>query len=172
MMAMRKVVLLLDEFSTKLVARCVRADKEAAVATYSTEIEAAKGQDEVFEYMATFANASEWDPGVAEGKSLTAGPVRVGSVYRLGVRLAGRVVPFDYRVLELDRPRRVVLQATYGHMVSTDTITVEQAGSGSLVRCVAVLQARGLLRLASPLLSRFFATTADRGAAGLRATLA
>jgi hypothetical protein len=142
------------------------------VATYSTEIEASKGQDEVFEYMATFANASEWDPGVAEAESLTPGPARVGSVYRLGVRLAGRVVPFDYRVLELDRPRRVVLRATHGHMVSTDTITVEQAGSGSVVRYVAVLQGRGMLRLASPLLARFFATTADRGAAGLRATLA
>ena len=101
------------------------------MATYSTEIEAAKGQDEVFEYMATFANALEWDPGVVEGESLTPGPARVGSVYRLGVRIAGRVVPFDYRVLELDRPRRVVLQATHGHMVSTDTITVEQNGSGS-----------------------------------------
>ena len=142
------------------------------MATYSTEIEAAKGQDEVFEYMATFANAREWDPGVVDGESMTPGPAQVGSVYRLGVRIAGRVVPFDYRVLELDRPRRVVLQATHGHIVSTDTITVEQAGPGSLVRYVAVLEGRGLLRLASPLLGRFFATMADKGAAGLRATLA
>ena len=90
------------------------------------------------------------------------------------MRIAGRVVPFDYRVLELDRPRRVVLQATHGHMVSTDTITVEQngSGSGSVVRYDAVLEGRGLLRLASPLLARFFATMADKGAAGLRATLA
>ncbi len=142
------------------------------MATYSTELEAAKGQEEVFEYMATFANAREWDPGVVDGESMTPGPAQVGSVYRLGVRLGGRVVPFDYRVLELDRPRRVVLQATHGHIVSTDTITVEQAGPGSLVRYVAVLEGRGLLRLASPLLARFFATMADKGAAGLRATLA
>ena len=142
------------------------------MATYSTQIEAAQGRDEVFEYMATFSNAREWDPGVVEGETLTPGPVDVGSVYRLGVRIAGRVVPFDYRVLELDRPRRVVLQATHGHIVSTDTITVEGAGSGSRVRYVAVLEASGLLRLASPLIDRFFSTMADRGAAGLRATLA
>ena len=142
------------------------------MAIYSTDIEATGGQDEVFEYLATFSNAREWDPGVVDGEGLTSGPVAVGSVYRLGVRLAGRVVPFDYRVLELDRPRRVVLQASHGHMVSTDTITVKKLGPGSLVRYVAVLEGRGLLRLASPLLTHFFSKLADRGAAGLRATLA
>jgi hypothetical protein len=142
------------------------------VALYSTEIQAAKGQDEVFEYMATFSNAREWDPGVVDGETLTPGLPAVGSVYRLGVRLAGRVLRFDYKILELDRPRRVVLQATHGHLVSTDTITVKAAGPGSQVRYVAVLEARGLLRLASPLIGRSFSTMADRGAAGLRATLA
>ena len=88
------------------------------------------------------------------------------------MRLAGRVVPFDYRVLELDRPRRVVLQATHGHIVSTDTITVQGAETGSTVRYVAVLEATGLLRLASPLIARFFSTMADRGAGGLRSALA
>jgi carbon monoxide dehydrogenase subunit G len=57
-------------------------------------------------------------------------------------------------------------------VTSTDTITVDGAGAGSRVRYVAVLQARGLLRLASPLLARFFSAMADRAAAGLRATLA
>jgi carbon monoxide dehydrogenase subunit G len=142
------------------------------VATYSTDIQAAKGQEEVFEYMATFSNAREWDPGVVDGEALTPGPAAVGSVYRLGVRLAGRVVRFDYEVLELDRPRRVVLRATHGHLVSTDTITVEGTGPGSRVRYEAVLEARGLLRLASPLIDRSFSTMADRGAAGLRAALA
>ena len=37
---------------------------------------------------------------------------------------------------------------------------------------VAVLEGRGVLRLAAPLLARFFSTMADRAAAGLRATLA
>jgi carbon monoxide dehydrogenase subunit G len=142
------------------------------MATYSTQIEAAGGQDEVFEYLATFSNAHEWDPGVVGGEALTPGPVAVGSMFRLRVRLAGRVVPFEYRILELDRPRRVVLQATHGHMTSTDTITVHGVSSGSQVRYVAVFQARGLLRLASPLIARFFSTMADRAAAGLRATLA
>jgi carbon monoxide dehydrogenase subunit G len=142
------------------------------VAIYGIQIEAAGGQEEVFEYMAALSNACEWDPGVACGETLTAGPPAVGSLFRLGVRIAGRVVSFDYRVLELDRPRRVVLQAKHGPIVSTDTITVERACNGSRVQYVAVLEGRGLLRLASPLLARIFSTMADRAAAGLRAKLA
>jgi hypothetical protein len=63
------------------------------MATHSTQIEAAGGQDEVFEYLATFSNARDWDPGVVDGEALTPGPVAVGSVFRLGVRLAGGSCP-------------------------------------------------------------------------------
>jgi dehydrogenase/reductase SDR family member 12 len=142
------------------------------MATYRTQIDARRGQDEVFEYLATFSNASEWDPGVAEGEALTPGPVAIGSVYRLGVRLAGRIVPVEYQVVDMERPRKVVLQARHGRIVSTDTITVEWAGRGSRVRYVAVLQAVGLLRLASPLVARVFVGMAERAAAGLRRVLA
>ena len=142
------------------------------MATYSTEIDSTWEQEEVFEYLSTFSNAREWDPGVAEGESLSTGPAVVGSVYRLAVRIAGRAVPFDYRVVDIDRPRRVVLQARRGGIVSTDTITVDCAGPGSRVRYVAVLDGRGALRLAAPLIARAFARMADRAAAGLRRALA
>jgi hypothetical protein len=142
------------------------------MATYTTEINSTWEQEEVFEYLSTFSNAREWDPGVAEGESLTIGPAVVGSVYRLAVRMAGRLVPFDYRVVDIDRPRRVVLQAERAGIVSTDTITVEWAGPGSRVRYVAVLHGRGILRLAGPLIARPFTRMADRAAAGLRRALA
>ena len=45
---------------------------------------------------------------------------------------------------------------------------MERAGPGSLVRYVAVLEGRGLLRLASPFLARVFSSMAERAAAGLR----
>ena len=141
------------------------------MATYDTVFETTRPRDEVFEYLATFSNAQLWDPGVANGECLTPGPPAVGSVYRLGVRLLGRVVPFDYRVLELERPHRVVLRATHGRLVSTDAITVEPSGSGARVRYVANLEGRGVLRAASPLLARFFTRVADRAAAGLRGAL-
>ena len=109
---------------------------------------------------------------MADGESLSPGPAVVGSVYRLAVRIGGRVVPFDYRVVDIDRPRRVVLQARRAGIVSTDTITVESDGPCSRVCYVAVLEGRGALRLAAPLIGWAFARMADRAAAGLRRALA
>ncbi len=140
--------------------------------TYCTVIDSPRPSDEVFEYMATFSNAGEWDPSVHEAEPLIAGPPEVGSVYRLGVRLAGRTVPFDYQVVDMDRPKRVVLQARGSGVVSTDTITVEQDGTGSRVRYVAVLEGKGLIRVAEPLIAWSFTRMADRAAAGLRQALA
>ena len=142
------------------------------MATYSTEIDSTKDREDAFDYLATFSNAKEWDPSVTEAEALQSGPAEEGSVYRLGVRVAGRVMTFDYTVVALERPSRVVLQARHPLMTSTDTITVEPAGSGSRIRYDAVLEPRGVLRLAAPLVSRSFAKTADRGAAGLRLALA
>ena len=140
--------------------------------TYRTEIGTPRDREEVFEYLATFSHAREWDPGVTGAEPLTPGPPEVGSVYRLRVRVAGRDVPFDYRVVAIDRPTRVVLRAEQSGMVSTDTITVESAGTGSQVGYVAVLESRGVLRLAAPLVARSFRKMADRGADGLRRALA
>ena len=100
------------------------------MATYRTQIDSPRDREEVFEYMATFSNASEWDPGVSGAEALSPSPPELGSVYRLRVRVAGRDVPFDYRVVALDRPTRVVLRAENSGIVSTDTITIERAGQG------------------------------------------
>ena len=48
------------------------------MATYSTEIDSTWEQEEVFEYLSTFSNAREWDPGVADGESTEPGPRRCG----------------------------------------------------------------------------------------------
>lgn len=141
------------------------------MATYSTAIDSPRSPGDVFEYLATFSNAREWDPSVVEGESSTGRP-EVGSVYRLSVRTAGRVLSLEYEILELDRPHRVVLQARRGGLVSSDTITVESLYTGSRVHYVAVLQLRGLLRVVAPLAGKAFAKMADRGAAGLRLALA
>jgi carbon monoxide dehydrogenase subunit G len=142
------------------------------MATYRTEIDSPRSPGDVFEYLATFSNAREWDPSVAEAELLSAGRAEIGSVYRLGVRTAGRVVPLDYEVVALDRPHRVVLEARRAGLVSSDTITVEPLYSGSRVRYVAVLQVRGLLRVAAPLIGNVFGKMADRAAAGLQRRLA
>lgn len=141
------------------------------MATYRTTIETTRSPDEAFEYLATFSNAAEWDPGVVTGQPLQPGPPRVGAVYRLGIPVAGWTATFDYRVVEIERPHRVVLRAEHPIARSTDTITVEPATNGAVVRYDAVLEPRGLLRVLTPVVARTFGAIGERAAAGLQAAL-
>ena len=74
-----------------------RGDADACPGLHET-IETALPLDEAFAFVADFANASRWDPGVATSERIDAGPVGVGARYRLGVRMRGRVVPMEYRI--------------------------------------------------------------------------
>ncbi len=86
--------------------------------------------DETFAFVADFANAMHWDPGVATSERLDEGPLRVGARYRLGIRMRGRIAPMEYRVSVLDPRRRVVLLGEGSGVSAVDDIRFEQAGDG------------------------------------------
>ena len=138
---------------------------------YDTTVKSRRSPEETFDYLAAFSNAQEWDPGVATGEALQEGPARLGAGYRLGIPLGPRTASFDYRVLEIDRPRRVVLRADHRLVRSTDTITVEPAADGSVVHYEAVLEPKGAFRLIGPLVARRFRVMGDRAAEGLQSVL-
>jgi len=128
---------------------------------------------DVFAYMARFSNAALWDPGVVAAEEVTAGPPALGSTYRLQVRFLGLTVPLDYRIEQIDAPRRVVLQAENSQFRSTDRIEVAEASDGgSTVSYEATLIPKGLAAAFSPLVGVAFRRIGDRAAVGLRAALA
>lgn len=43
----------------------------------------------IFEYLATFSNTAEWDPGCLEGKRADSGPLGVGSKFDLVTTFKG-----------------------------------------------------------------------------------
>jgi hypothetical protein len=127
---------------------------------------------DVFGYMARFSNASEWDPGVQRAQDLQPGPPRQGNAYRLVVRFLGRAFPLDYEIVEIDAPRRVVLQAENSLVRSTDIIEVAPAvGGGTQLTYSATLRPKGPAALMAPFISLGFRRVGDRAAAGLRAKL-
>ena len=73
------------------------------------QIRTSLGRDAAFAYIADFANSMHWDPGVATSIRIDDGPVGVGSRFRLGVRVRGRVAPMDYRIAAFEPSVRVVL---------------------------------------------------------------
>ena len=139
--------------------------------TLRERIETTLPIDETFAYLADFANAQVWDPGVATADRLDAGPVGVGARYRLGVRLGRRGAPMEYRISVFEPPARVVLIGSGSGVTATDEIRFERTSAGTLVDYTADIRLRGVLRLIQPLLGRTFARIGRNAADGIQRTL-
>jgi carbon monoxide dehydrogenase subunit G len=113
-------------------------------------IETALPIDEAFAFVADFANAAHWDPGVASAERIDAGPLGVGARYRLGVRMGGRVAPMDYEVTAFEPLRRVVLAGTGSGVEAEDEIVFEATPAGTRIDYTADIRLRGVMRLAGP----------------------
>ncbi|HUY65393.1 MAG TPA: SRPBCC family protein [Acidimicrobiales bacterium] len=143
------------------------------MATYLARVTSPRPPAEVFDYMARFSNAAEWDPGVTRATEADPGAPTLGSTYRLTVRSFGRAVPLEYRISEFDRPHRVVLSAENAMVRSTDVIEVAAApGGGSTLTYTATLELKGVAALFTPLLGLSFRRIGDRAIVGLGAALA
>jgi dehydrogenase/reductase SDR family protein 12 len=142
------------------------------MARYRGTVVSERSVEETFDYLAEFSNAAEWDPGVDRAERLDEGPMGVGAVFRLDVRVGARATPLDYRVVAYDRPGRVVLLGESNAIRSEDTVTVvPRPGGGSVLTYDADLRLLGGLSVFNPVLSAPFRRIGDRGLAGLRRVL-
>jgi carbon monoxide dehydrogenase subunit G len=128
-----------------------------AVAILREQIDTTLPLDQAFAFVADFANADQWDPGVATSERTNDGPVGVGARYRLGVRMRGSVVPMDYEITILEPGRRVVLTGIGSGVEAVDDIRFQATDTGTRVDYVADIRLRGVLRLAAPFAGGAFA---------------
>src|SRR5271157_2382113 len=143
------------------------------MSTYRTTVASPRSPADTFAYMARFSNAAKWDPGVLAAEETDPGPPRRGSTYRLVVRALGRRLRLEYRIEEIDPPRRVVLRAETATVRSTDVIEVSPLeGGGCEVTYEATLRAKGAAFVLTPLVGLALRRIGDRAAAGLKAALA
>ena len=129
--------------------------------------------EEAFAYLADFANAAEWDPGVASVRAHRA-RVRLGWVraISLGVRRGDRILPMEYRIVDFQRPSRVVLVGSGSGVEATDEIRFEPNGDGTIVDYTADIRLTGLLRVAQPFMGGSFRKIAEDASDGIARTLA
>lgn len=135
---------------------------------YWTSVTTPRRPDDAFEYMASFENIADWDPGVIRAERIGSGELGVGSRFRVVVSSAGRPLPLEYRITEFEPPRRVLLVAETSTLRSVDEITVAPTPSGASVTYDANLELLGLLRIFNPALVLVFNRIGGRAAAGLR----
>jgi hypothetical protein len=142
------------------------------MARYSTTVHSNKSREVAFRYLSDFANAAEWDPGVASGERLTDQPIGPGSRFRLMCRFLGRQIPFEYRITAFEAPSRVVFVADQGRISSIDEIRFVAVDGGTSVTYDANLRLKGPPGpLMDPLIALAFRRIGERAAAGLRREL-
>jgi hypothetical protein len=139
---------------------------------YTVSIDSPKPASEVFAYLAAFDSIREWDPSVVSARRLDEGAVRVGATFEVVVRVGKRQLSLRYEVKRLESDRLIALDAQSRWFRSYDVITVAAKGSGSVVSYDALLELKGLAKLAAPLMGRAFRRIGDDAAGGLRRVLA
>ncbi|HXG26195.1 MAG TPA: SRPBCC family protein [Candidatus Binatia bacterium] len=134
-------------------------------------IETRLGIDEAFAFVADFANAERWDPGVVTSVRVDDGPVEVGARYRLGIRMGGRVAPMEYEITALEPARRVVLAGSGSGVRAVDDISFAATPTGTRIEYVADIRLQGVLRLLAPFAGGAFRRIAANARTGMQRTL-
>jgi len=138
------------------------------VARYVDAIDLPIPIDEAFDFLADFSRTVEWDPGVAAAKRLTPDPIGEGSRFHVEVAFLGQSIPFEYELVECERPSRLVFVGESDSVRSIDEITFVARPGGTRVTYEAVLELTGLRRLADPILGSLFQIVGRVAVRGLR----
>jgi carbon monoxide dehydrogenase subunit G len=138
------------------------------MARYTGTVDAPHSAEAVWSYLADLRSAGEWDPSV-ESVQLTSGEPRTETArYQLEVCFRGRSVSLPYRVVEVDRPNRVVFAAETDSVSVRDEARIEPVGvGGSRVTWDADLRLNGIRKVFEPLLRTLFARLGENAERGL-----
>jgi carbon monoxide dehydrogenase subunit G len=142
-----------------------------AMTVLHEQIDTSLPLDRAFPFVADFANAERWDPGVATSERINSGPVGVGARYRLGIVMRGRVTPMEYEVTRYEPMRAVVLRGTGSGVEAVDEIRFEATETGTRIDYVADIRLTGVLRLAAPFAGGALARIARDARDGMQRTL-
>merc|ERR1719158_2624516 len=74
------------------------------------ECDVAGPADVVFDYLATFSNTQEWDPGCLEGRRTDSGRLGVGSKFDLVTTFKGSKSNMTYEITKFEKPNYVELK--------------------------------------------------------------
>ncbi len=127
--------------------------------------------DEAFAYVSQFGNAAQWDPGVAESRKTSAGPVGVGTEFALLVRFGPRRIPMAYVVREHAPPHRIVLEGHGDAVHAVDTIELASIPGGTRITYTAEISLKGAFSAAERWLGGVFDRVGKTAVRGLAAAL-
>ena len=107
---------------------------------------------DVFVFVSDLENVPKWNYAIVETRKISDGPVRVGATYRQVRSLPSRSEE-TLQVIELEPDRRFAVQGGLGPFEGRLTYEFEKIGGSTRLTNKADLQARGIKRLAAPIVS-------------------
>ena len=125
---------------------------------------------QAFDYLADFTSTTDWDPGTVSTVRLN-GDGGIGTTYRNTSRFLGRETSLTYGVEELVTDDRIRLRGENKTVISVDTMTFRQTGSGTEVTYAAEFTFKGMSRFLAPLLKPAFVRLGNDAESGLRSAL-
>jgi carbon monoxide dehydrogenase subunit G len=128
--------------------------------TVSRTFSVAVPPDRVIDYLKDFGNAEEWDPGTESCTRDGAGPIEVGATWHNVSKIVGATAKLTYTLEELSN-RTLVFVGKNDSSTSTDTITVDASGAGSVITYQAELEMKGAAKLLSPAMKLVFEKLAN-----------
>ena len=124
-----------------------------------------------FAYTSDFANAAQWDPGVAASRQLGDGPVGVGTEFELAVKFGGSTSPSVFEITRYEPDRLVVLEGKAESWSAHDEIRFEAADDTTKIIYTSRITFRNFLKYLSPLLSPVVNRIGRKALDGLEAQL-
>lgn len=109
--------------------------------------------EEVFNYVADFANTEQWDPGIKSARQVGQDSVGVGTKYDVVSEFGSTEIPMVYEILEYEPHSRVVLTGQGDSVGAVDTIIFEAADGGTRVDYTADLTFKNWIKYVDPLLA-------------------
>jgi hypothetical protein len=137
------------------------------MAHYQCRIRTPLAVADAFAYMEDVRNFAHWDPGVVSVTQLAGDGPGPDAIYDVLTSNGGRENLFRYIVTAYDRPVGFTIVGKKPPFTSTDVITVEPHGDGSIVTYAADLDMPFPLSLADGWLKKIFDRIGDAAAAGL-----
>lgn len=124
----------------------------------------------VFDYLADFTHAEEWDPGTWSCERIS-GDGGVGTTYRNVSSFLGRESEITYTTVELERPTRIHLTGHNEQFDGHDVLGIRAHGTGSEVTYTAEFAFSGAARLAVPVVAAYLPFLARKTVGRLRGCL-
>jgi carbon monoxide dehydrogenase subunit G len=119
---------------------------------FSNTITIERSPHDVFEFLSDLENVPKWNYAIVETRKTSDGPVRLGTIYWQVRTLPSRSEEI-LQVTELEPDRRLTVHGGLGPFEATLTYELEDVRGSTRLTNKADLEARGIKRLAAPIVS-------------------